>query len=342
MPPGTPRRPDRPSQRPRRRRPQSRWGDSGWPPASKPIPVEGGLLARSKRGPIGETWWSQHFVAALQSIGVGARLQRGKHYARIGQVIEMEIASGRVTALVQGSRAEPYRVSITTPVLPVRVWQAAEDAMAERAVFMAKLLAGEMPEEIEEAFAGSRRSLLPSSTSDLDSSCSCPDRENPCKHIAAVYFLLAEAFDADPFLIFAWRGRGKEELLTGLRARRRTTSRRDSLSDSSERAPDKGAGEGHEGLMRGLFGFPTPEQDDGFSGSATHQTWLWGCPDDLGALDIRPRLAVAPDLILRQADPTHLGRSAAVITESLRPMYEAITSGAAELALGEPAREHRH
>ena len=74
-------------------------------------------------------------------------------------------------------------------------WDAAEAVMASSAVFMAKLLAGDMPEEIEEAFAGSSGPLFPASADGFDSACSCPDWENPCKHIAAVYFLLAEAFD---------------------------------------------------------------------------------------------------------------------------------------------------
>ena len=40
--------------------------------------------------------------------------------------------------------------------------------------------------------------------------CSCPDSEVPCKHLAATFYLLAEAFDEDPFLILRWRGRDRE------------------------------------------------------------------------------------------------------------------------------------
>ncbi len=92
--------------------------------------------------------------------------------------------------------------------------------MASRAVFLARLLAGEMPHEIEDAFATTGLSLFPATADDLDSDCSCPDWENPCKHVAAVCYLLAEAFDRDPFLIFAWRGRPRERLLAELRALR--------------------------------------------------------------------------------------------------------------------------
>jgi uncharacterized Zn finger protein len=77
-----------------------------------------------------------------------------------------------------------------------------------------------MPQNIEEAFAAARVSLMPTSIDDLDTDCSCPDWSNPCKHIAAVYYILAERFDEDPFLIFKLRGRTKEALIEALREKR--------------------------------------------------------------------------------------------------------------------------
>src|SRR5450759_5668841 len=144
------------------RRPPGRSGrdiDGWWPPPSTPIAVEGGLQARSQRGRIGDTWWSQRFIAVLESFGIGSRLQRGKRYARAGQVLGMEISPGRITASVQGSRAKPYRVFIETNALTTAEWDAVEAVMASSAIFVAMLLADEMPEEIEEAFATSSVSL---------------------------------------------------------------------------------------------------------------------------------------------------------------------------------------
>jgi uncharacterized Zn finger protein len=307
--------------RPRPKRsppPQGGW----WPTPSKPIRVVGGLQARSQRGRIGDTWWSQRFIAVLESAGVGGRLQRGKQYARIGQVLEMEISPGRVTAMVQGSRVKPYKVSIETTVLTPSEWEAAENVMQSKAVFLAKLLAGDMPEEIEEAFAGSDRPLFPGSALELESECSCPDWENPCKHIAAVYFLLGEAFDIDPFLIFAWRGRGKEDLLNNLRARRGSTGKTEGPALQSEETASSDVDR---------FGWPSRDTTRASSGPSSP----WGNPEDLTGLHIRPRLAVAPDLLLRQLDPGPLDANADLITEELRPLYEAITAGAASLALGE-------
>jgi uncharacterized Zn finger protein len=92
--------------------------------------------------------------------------------------------------------------------------------MAQQAIFAAKLLAGEMPQNIEEAFAAARVALFPQSTHDITTECSCPDWANPCKHIAAVYYLLGERFDDDPFLMFLLRGRTREQIVVALRSRR--------------------------------------------------------------------------------------------------------------------------
>ena len=186
----------------RRRRSSSRW-DSGFPPASRPRPVKDGLQAKSKRGAIGETWWSQRFIEVLEDFHEGPRLARGRAYARRGQVIDLDVEAGEVGARVQGSRARPYSVSIGVTVLDDTDWARVEEAMASQALFLARLLAGEMPREIEDAFAATGLSLFPATADDLATDCSCPDWENPCKHVAAVYYLLAEAFDRDPFLIFA-------------------------------------------------------------------------------------------------------------------------------------------
>ena len=308
------------------RRPSQRSGrppDGWWPPASKPIAVEGGVAARSKRGQIGDSWWSRRFITVLESFGIGSRLQRGKRYARAGQVLSLEFAPGQVRASVQGSRAKPYRVFIETETLTDLEWAGIEDVMASRAVFLARLLSGEMPEEIEEAFAESATTLFPASGDDLVSACSCPDWENPCKHIAAVFYLMAEAFDEDPFLIFAWRGRDKEQLLTDLRARRR--------------GPDTGELEEQTStdvIEAERFGWPRFDPERRNTTRSADVTSFWGDAEDLSTIEVRPRSAVAADLILRQLDPSTLGEAAGIIDE-LRPLYEGITARAIALALGE-------
>jgi len=138
-------------------------------------------------------------------------------------VVAIEIEKGLITAVVQGSRAEPYRVEIGVRTLSGRDWKRLAEALGKQTVFTARLLAGEMPENIEEAFQSARLSLFPNRRADLKTDCSCPDWSNPCKHIAAVYYLVGEEFDRDPFLMFKLRGLEREELValvSGQRSRR--------------------------------------------------------------------------------------------------------------------------
>ena len=193
----------------------SDWRD--WEPA-RPIRVEGGIRAKSQRGSIGQQWWSRRYIGVLESYGMSGRLSRGRSYARSGQVVAFTLSSGKVTAKVQGSRPKPYDVRIGVPALTKPQWRRVEERLASQALFRAKLLAGEMPHEIEEVFADCGTPLFPDDFDDMDMSCSCPDWGMPCKHLAAVCYVLAEAFDADPFAMLAWRGRSREELLAALRS----------------------------------------------------------------------------------------------------------------------------
>jgi uncharacterized Zn finger protein len=195
---------------------RGRWDD--WPPA-RPIRVEGGIKARSKRGAIGEQWWSRRFIGVLESYGLSGRLARGRSYARAGQVLDFKLSQGKVTARVQGSRVRPYDVRIGVLPLTTAQWRRVQERLASQALFRAKLLAGEMPREIEEVFAECGTPLFPRSAADLDMHCSCPDWGVPCKHLAAVCYVLAEEFDRDPFAMLAWRGRARDDLLAALRTR---------------------------------------------------------------------------------------------------------------------------
>ncbi|MCX2929031.1 SWIM zinc finger family protein [Mycobacterium sp. CVI_P3] len=192
---------------------------SNWYPATRPRPADG-LKARSTRGQIGQTWWSQRFIEVLEAMGMGSRLQRGKNYARRGQVISLEVAPGLVSAQVQGSRARPYRVRIGIVAFDKGQWAQIEGALAENALFAAALLAGEMPGDIEGVFDSVGLALFPGKERELSLDCSCPDDAVPCKHLAATFYLMAEAFDEDPFVILAWRGRERDDLLENLAAAR--------------------------------------------------------------------------------------------------------------------------
>ena len=208
-----------------------RWGYWEYYKPAKPKEVKNGIKAKSKRGEIGTTWWSKRWITVLESFSMGTRLTRGRSYARKGQVISIDVREGIVKSKVQGTGSKPYIVTIRMDPISDADWAKVTDVMASKAIFAAKLLAGEMPADIEDAFAEAGISLFPVKLKDLETDCSCPDWANPCKHIAAVYYLLAERFDEDPFLLFKLRGRTKEDITDALRKRR--------VSDASA----EGAGE---------------------------------------------------------------------------------------------------
>ncbi|MFD0788752.1 SWIM zinc finger family protein, partial [Micromonospora azadirachtae] len=140
-----------------------------------------------------------------------------------GQVVRLDIAPGTVSAVVQGSRPRPYDVHIGFPSFPAELWNRIEAELAAQAFFSARLLAGDLPSELEQLFASAGAPLFPAGIDELTQRCSCPDFAVPCKHLAATFYLLAEAFDADPFELLHWRGRGRTELLDRLRALRATS-----------------------------------------------------------------------------------------------------------------------
>jgi uncharacterized Zn finger protein len=192
------------------------WRDREFFPTSRPRAVKGGIKAQTKRGGFGENWWAKRWIAVLESFNVGARLGRGRSYARNGQVISIDIETGVIKAKVQGSRTRPYDIVIKVKPLSKEEWRRLTGALGSQVIFVAKLLAGEMPNDIEQVFNETGLSLFPARSKDLATECSCPDWSNPCKHIAAVYYLLGEEFDRDPFLIFKLRGMEKEELLAAM------------------------------------------------------------------------------------------------------------------------------
>ena len=180
---------------------------------TKPIEVRGGIRAGSKRGAFGSSWWAKRWLQTLEEFRIGSRLDRGRSYARRGQVMSIDVQPGGVTAKVQGSRKRPYNVSIEVRTISPPDWERLQAAMAEQPIIAASLLSGRMPDNIEDTFRAAGLSMFPDRQDDLETDCSCPDWSNPCKHVAAVYLLLGEEFDRDPFLIFRMRGMDRGDLL---------------------------------------------------------------------------------------------------------------------------------
>ena len=290
------------------------WGSYPYYPPAPPKrpPPEHGIKVKK----VGATWWGQRWIEALERFGYAysARLGRGRSYARQGRVHDLTVKDGVVAARVTGSRPTPYRVTLRLAPLGDRVWKAAIKAMAARAVFAARLLAGEMPREIDEAFRASRASLFPEREKDLATACTCPDWANPCKHVAAVHYVLGAAFDRDPFLLFELRGRSRGAVLAALRGLR---------AASSEVSP---AGEPEEAPAGVTLKGISPESYEAFRERLDDLRFHIGAPAAEGAL-------------LRQLGAPPSWRLPETPRDLLQPFVARAAALARELALGAPPAE---
>jgi uncharacterized Zn finger protein len=202
---------------PARARSRRRGGD--WWPRS---PGPRGSLSAPRRGTrFGTTWWGRAWVEALEQRARldPNRLPRGRGYARSGAVGPLALAPGEVSAAVQGSRAAPYVVRLRVREFTGDEWRAVLTAVAARASHAAALLDGVLEPAVVEDVAREGIALLPAA-GEIGPSCSCPDWANPCKHAAAVCYLVADRMDEDPFTILLLRGRSREQALAGLRSLR--------------------------------------------------------------------------------------------------------------------------
>jgi uncharacterized Zn finger protein len=202
--------------------------------------------------------------------------------------MDFTLGTGKVIARVQGSRPQPYTVTITVQPLTASQWREVESRLAAQALFRARLLAGDMPAEIEQVFEDAGTPLFPRSARDLAMDCSCPDWEIPCKHLAAVCYVLAEEFDADPFAMLAWRGKAREDLLTALRGGRRGTR---------ATAADGIAVLGDSPALAALSDVPAPPLEES-------EADFWAPGLSQARLNALPPSPPAPaDLLLRLGDP---------------------------------------
>jgi uncharacterized Zn finger protein len=288
-----------------------------WAESSGPIAVEGGIKARSKRGVIGEQWWSRRFIAVLESYGAGmsGRLQRGKNYARRGQVLEFSLDAGKVAARVQGSRPQPYRVTITVAPLTAAQWHEVESRLAAQALFRARLLAGEMPAEIEQVFADAGTPLFPASARDLTMDCNCPDWGVPCKHLAAVCYVLAEAFDDDPFAMLAWRGKSRADLLAALRGT--GAGRAADLAPSDDPARRLEGDSPALAVLSDVTGLAIEDSLADFWSPGLSQARLRAVP---------PSPVTPPDLLLRLSEPPSAEVRGQNLRDLLAPAYMRLTA----------------
>jgi len=166
------------------------------------------------------TWWGQKFISALESFTDSGRLQRGRAYSGDSRILHFEITKGIATATIRGNvnpyfgvyKEPKYETEVKMTAIEAKDWTKIIANMSSKASVVAKLLLNEVPENIESSFTSVGKHLLPYSSKDFQTECSCPDYSNPCKHIAGLCYRLSSEFDEDPFLLFEMRGISKEDL----------------------------------------------------------------------------------------------------------------------------------
>jgi uncharacterized Zn finger protein len=166
------------------------------------------------------TWWGQKFISALESFTDSGRLQRGRAYSGDGRILRFDITKGLATATIRGNvnpyfgvyKEPKYETEVKMTAIAAKDWTKIIANMSSKASVVARLLLNEVPENIEDSFTAVGKHLLPHSSKDFQTECSCPDYSNPCKHIAGLCYRLSGELDQDPFLLFEMRGISKEDL----------------------------------------------------------------------------------------------------------------------------------
>jgi uncharacterized Zn finger protein len=263
-----------------------------------------------------EAWWVQRWVELLNTYRFKKRLERGRIYAREGNILSLEFKGTKVVALVQGTAPEPYKLSIWIDAFSDEDWNYVIDSLAEQAIYSAQLLAGEMPSDIEAVFTGSGLSLFPFTLSDVHSKCSCPDPKNPCKHIAAVYYQLGDFFREDPFVLFQLRGRTRGQILDALRQKRLNATANDTAAVAAETPEDEGA----------IAAAPTPAA----TALEASRYWTYDAPLDPSLVVITPSETTVLDVLDTIPLPAE---DAQFVTAYLKTLYQTVAQQAMTTAL---------
>ncbi len=170
-----------------------------------PVIIEGSVIAR--------TWWGKAWIRNLESYAEYTnRIGRGRSYVRCGAVLDLQVNAGEIKALVQGSRAKPYSITIKVKKLNNNTWKMVASACAGKLESLEELLSGKFPKALEETFMQRNTGLFPSPR-EIEFDCACPDWANMCKHVAATLYGLGARLDEDPTLFFTLRGVDTTDLI---------------------------------------------------------------------------------------------------------------------------------
>ncbi len=189
--------------------------------------VKDGVKPKNPDGKFGNKWWSKKWLEALEFFEYDKRIIQGRFYAREGQIRSLEINRGYIQAKVQGTKIKPYSVTIKLQILTDHAWQDILEQMAGNALLFSKLLIDKFPEDLSKIFLRFNYPLFPNNVDDLLTSCTCSDWANPCKHTAAVYYILSDIIEYNPFTLLLIRGKSRIEIREIIRQYQRITTKQE-------------------------------------------------------------------------------------------------------------------
>jgi uncharacterized Zn finger protein len=275
--------------------------------------ANGGASHSVGSGTHAESWWGSRWVRALAQLLNARILARGRTYAGSGRLLDLDIGIGVVLAQAQWDDGTVCQLRIELQTFDDDIWERVTATMAGQAIYAAQLLNGEMPMDIEAVFNAEGVSLFPASRREFHAQCSCPEYARPCQHVAAVLWVIGERLDDDPFILFALRGRTKEQFMAALREAR--------------------AGDG-EGMAQGIVpGVPIPTTE-GAESLDDDMDRFWQLGPEVEALQMR----VTPPEVDMEAikvlgDPTFAEDEG--LLERLTRIYRAVSRKAQEVAFDE-------
>lgn len=175
-------------------------------PHLKPVILPGQALAT--------TWWGKSWNHNLERYAdYSNRIGRGRSYVRHRAVLDLQLSAGKATALVQGSMAQPYKITITIDPLSAGHWKAIRAACEGHFDSLSELLAGKFPQALKDLFFAQGAGLFPAPR-DIHFDCSCPDWASMCKHVAAALYGIGARLDEEPALFFTLRAINMDDLIT--------------------------------------------------------------------------------------------------------------------------------
>ncbi len=306
---------------------------------SRPRAVAGGLRAdvstqRGARSP-----WSRRFLEMIEGFGLGPRLARGRSYARSGQVRELEVVPGAIRASVQGTQPLPYVVEINVEPFAAEQLEQTIAALPQRAMLAAKLLAGELSEELDATLRQAGFALLPEFRNELPSRCSCREPERPCKHIAAVCYLFAAELERDPFLLLKLRGVERERLIARLTAGQeagRAMVAPAPVVSTSVPTDTEATGSATSGSAATVASTTAtaPHDADAIPTLPSDVAHFWQGGELPPVPYIAPAIPASPAGLLRRLGAFPFWRGSESLIGSLEPVYRSAAITAAAIALG--------